>query len=204
MHKKKIFLIMLPVLFVIVIFVIFIFQQKSNHIKLQKETSAKEIAQVFLSNSKNEEDQQKSIDYIENHLTDNAEEIELSINHTEDIETEISDTQTFSILLAAIKNEDYNIFTSTLSLETIKKYLNNGKEIKYNQEQFEKLLQDFKGDRVIDTISVVDLHNDVYKVQIVFTDKSVGKETKVVMKRVEGEKGVFYKLLVLDPFELLS
>lgn len=204
MHKKKIFLIMLPVLFVIVIFVIFIFQQKSNHIKLQKETSAKEIAQVFLSNSKNEEDQQKSIDYIENHLTDNAEEIELSINHTEDIETEISDTQTFSILLAAIKNEDYNIFTSILSLETIKKYLNNGKEIKYNQEQFEKLLQDFKGDRVIDTISVVDLHNDVYKVQIVFTDKSVGKETKVVMKRVEGEKGVFYKLLVLDPFELLS
>lgn len=204
MHKKKILLIMLPVLFVIVIFVIFIFQQKSNHIKLQKETSAKEIAQVFLSNSKNEEDQQKSIDYIENHLTDNAEEIELSINHTEDIETEISDTQTFSILLAAIKNEDYNIFTSTLSLETIKKYLNNGKEIKYNQEQFEKLLQDFKGDRVIDTISVVDLHNDVYKVQIVFTDKSVGKETKVVMKRVEGEKGVFYKLLVLDPFELLS
>ncbi|MEB7773552.1 hypothetical protein [Kurthia gibsonii] len=204
MHKKKILLIMLPVLFVIVIFVIFIFQQKSNHIKLQKETSAKEIAQVFLSNSKNEEDQQKSIDYIENHLTDNAEEIELSINHTEDIETEISDTQTFSILLAAIKNEDYNIFTSILSLETIKKYLNNGKEIKYNQEQFEKLLQDFKGDRVIDTISVVDLHNDVYKVQIVFTDKSVGKETKVVMKRVEGEKGVFYKLLVLDPFELLS
>lgn len=204
MHKKKIFLIMLPVLFVIVIFVIFIFQQKSNHIKLQKETSAKEIAQVFLSNSKNEEDQQKSIDYIENHLTDNAEEIELSINHTEDIETEISDTQTFSILLAAIKNEDYNIFTSILSLETIKKYLNNGKEIKYNQEQFEKLLQDFKGDRVIDTISVVGLHNDVYKVQIVFTDKSVGKETKVVMKRVEGEKGVFYKLLVLDPFELLS
>lgn len=204
MHKKKIFLIMLPVLFVIVIFIIFIFQQKSNHIKLQKETSAKEIAQVFLSNSKNEEDQQKSIDYIENHLTDNAEEIELSINHTEDIETEISDTQTFSILLAAIKNEDYNIFTSILSLETIKKYLNNGKEIKYNQEQFEKLLQDFKGDRVIDTISVVDLHNDVYKVQIVFTDKSVGKETKVVMKRVEGEKGVFYKLLVLDPFELLS
>lgn len=204
MHKKKIFLIMLPVLFVIVIFVIFIFQQKSNHIKLQKETSAKEIAQAFLSNSKNEEDQQKSIDYIENHLTDNAEEIELSINHTEDIETEISDTQTFSILLAAIKNEDYNIFTSILSLETIKKYLNNGKEIKYNQEQFEKLLQDFKGDRVIDTISVVDLHNDVYKVQIVFTDKSVGKETKVVMKRVEGEKGVFYKLLVLDPFELLS
>lgn len=204
MHKKKIFLIMLPVLFVIVIFIIFIFQQKSNHIKLQKETSAKEIAQVFLSNSKNEEDQQKSIDYIENHLTDNAEEIELSINHTEDIETEISDTQNFSILLAAIKNADYNIFTSILSLETIKKYLNNGKEIKYNQEQFEKLLQDFKGDRVIDTISVVDLHNDVYKVQIVFTDKSVGKETKVVMKRVEGEKGVFYKLLVLDPFELLS